>query len=682
MTTDVQDPIRIILLLMIKNESRIIRRSILSALPVVDAVCVSDTGSTDNTVQLLEEFYPTLPITLTDQPGMNRIPAKTYQHPWTNFGTNRTLSFQDAHAFCQQLGWNPARTYALAIDADMELKSEPAFNKQGDLGLKGYSIVQKAGTLHYVNTRILRLDVPWTCEGATHEYWSGPMEGILPDSKLWIDDKNDGGCKADKYTRDRTLLEKEMEEQPQNVRTVFYLAQTYKCLGLHDLSIETYKKRITMGGWFEEVWYSHYMIAQQYLMTNREEEAELWVLKGQKASPYRSEALYLLVKHFRIKGEQWKAIHYYRAAKAIRKPDVALFLESEIYDHLLDYEYTVLQFYVAQTPKNEGLRSSIRYLLKEQSAPLLENVLSNLEFYIKPLTPVSITPVPTPATFGDFTPSSVSQVKHQGALVTNVRYVNYHTSSNGEYRPRDPQGIVRTKNYHLESSTYTDETDLSHNETNIMGLEDVRLWSNGNRITYTAASKSATKDGLYRIVYGTYENVLANSRVLEPPEGVQSGCEKNWLQIPSANNSNSNNNNSNSNNSSPLFVYTWSPLQIGTINDGCPFLHVTHTIKTPPLFRHLRGSANGFLHDDRIWCLTHLVKYGSPRKYYHLFVLLNKDTYRPELISLPFCFQTHGIEYCLTASVEDQKVTFLFSTFDATPLSLTAALQDLEFISV
>ena len=51
-----QDPIRVIVLLMIKNESRIIRRSIQAALKIADAVCVSDTGATDDTVQILRDF--------------------------------------------------------------------------------------------------------------------------------------------------------------------------------------------------------------------------------------------------------------------------------------------------------------------------------------------------------------------------------------------------------------------------------------------------------------------------------------------------------------------------------------------------------------------------------------------------------------------------------------------------
>lgn len=44
---------RIILLLMVKNESRIIERCLTAALPHVDAVSILDTGSTDNTVEIM-----------------------------------------------------------------------------------------------------------------------------------------------------------------------------------------------------------------------------------------------------------------------------------------------------------------------------------------------------------------------------------------------------------------------------------------------------------------------------------------------------------------------------------------------------------------------------------------------------------------------------------------------------
>jgi glycosyltransferase involved in cell wall biosynthesis len=660
------DDIKVIVLLMIKNESKIIRRSILAALPIADAICISDTGSTDNTVELLNDFYPTL-----------IIPARTYQHTWTNFGINRSLSFQDASALCQSLGWNPSKTYALAIDADMELVVESSFNKQQDLGLKGYSLTQKAGSLHYINARLLRLDQPWTCKGCTHEYWDGPMEGNVSDSKLWINDRNDGGCKADKFTRDLALLQQELVEQPTNVRTHFYLAQTFKCLRQFDESIEMYKRRIALGGWYEEVWYSYYMIAWMFMEQKKYEEAELWVLKGHAFSSYRAENLYLLVKHFRIIGQQWKSMHYYLEAKKVRKPQVALFLESEVYDHLLDYENTVLQYYVNSADRKEGLRSCVRYLQHPKSTQFLENVFSNIEFYAQNIVNES-RPLQFPQQ-DEFTPSSCSLAMHQGQLLMNVRYVNYHTSEKGIYTPRSADKIVRTQNAFLPaipgayppilSVPYVQEDpSLQQFPTNILGLEDIRITSHKGTLFYTATSKSATPDTKYRIVFGRYGNQLTDSIVLESP--YSSECEKNWLTISDLDLSSE----------APLFIHKWHPFEVGRL-EGTK-LNITTRFQTSPYFSKLRGSANPVLFKDEYWCLVHFVKYGEPRKYYHQFVLLDKTTLKPLKLSMPFYFKNQGIEYCTGMHVDDSGAQFVYSSFDANPCLAKVPLHVFEFLTL
>ena len=655
------DPYKVIVLLMIKNESKIIRRSIQAALKIADAVCVSDTGSTDNTIQLLQDFYPSLPI-----------PCRTYDHPWTNFGINRSKSFNDAKQFCYELNWDPTRTYVLAIDADMELVVEPTFNKQQDLGAKGYSLTQKAGSLHYINARLLRIDQPWTCKGCTHEYWDGPMEGTIPDSKLWINDRNDGGCKSDKFTRDLALLQVELKEQPANVRTHFYLAQTYKCLGRFDESIETYKKRIALGGWYEEVWYSYYMIAWMYMEQKKYEEAEMWVLKGHAFSAYRAENLYLLVKHFRIIGQQYKSMHYYLEAKKVRKPSVALFLESEIYDHLLDYENTVLQYYVNAADKREGMRSCVRYLQHPKSVQFLDNVFSNMEFYAQPLVAS-----PIPYSFqqmGDFTPSSCSLATHNDKLLMNVRYVNYHTSDRGVYTPRSEDKIVRTQNVFLQDMSseqldfVTEDPTLVQYPTNILGLEDVRIASHKGTLFYTAASKSSTPDTKYRIVFGKYGAQLSDSVVLDSPSNAD--CEKNWLMIPDVDQTSD----------APLFIHKWHPFEVGRL-DGTK-LNITTRFQTSPFFSKLRGSANPVLHRDEFWCLTHFVKYGEPRKYYHQIVALDKATLKPIRLSMPFYFKTHGIEYCTGFHVADDTATFVYSTWDANPASMKVPVSQFEFLTL
>lgn len=39
-----------------KNESKIITRLLESVLPIIDYYCICDTGSTDNTIELIETF--------------------------------------------------------------------------------------------------------------------------------------------------------------------------------------------------------------------------------------------------------------------------------------------------------------------------------------------------------------------------------------------------------------------------------------------------------------------------------------------------------------------------------------------------------------------------------------------------------------------------------------------------
>ena len=45
--------------MIVKNESRVILRLLESVYKLIDGYCICDTGSTDNTVELIEEFFKT-----------------------------------------------------------------------------------------------------------------------------------------------------------------------------------------------------------------------------------------------------------------------------------------------------------------------------------------------------------------------------------------------------------------------------------------------------------------------------------------------------------------------------------------------------------------------------------------------------------------------------------------------
>ena len=145
--------VSICLNMIVRNESRIIKRLLTSVLPIIDTYVICDTGSTDDTPKIIKDFF--------DE---HHIPGEVISEPFKNFGYNRTFALKAAR--------NKA-TYALLLDADMIFKIEPDFNKQA-LTKDAYMIIQKGGGLNYYNTRLIRLDIDAKCVGPTHEYYDLP----------------------------------------------------------------------------------------------------------------------------------------------------------------------------------------------------------------------------------------------------------------------------------------------------------------------------------------------------------------------------------------------------------------------------------------------------------------------------------------------------------------------------
>ena len=235
--------------MIVKNEGTIIERSIRSCQPVLDAICITDTGSRkeDRTKDIItalgEEF---------------KLHAVLLDDPWENFGHNRTHSVLNAKAFLSKLGWDLECTYLLLLDADMLLEIEN-FDKSS-LTHDGYRVLQRGSLLAYSNLRLIRADRPWKCIGPTHEYRFLDNCNVSDLDTLAIDDLGDGGSKDDKFERDISLLTKGLEQEPDNERYMFYLAESYRNSKQYRSAIEWYRKRIERAGWQEETWYARYMI--------------------------------------------------------------------------------------------------------------------------------------------------------------------------------------------------------------------------------------------------------------------------------------------------------------------------------------------------------------------------------------------------------------------------------------
>ena len=88
--------------MIVKNESRIIKRLFDSVSSIIDSYCICDTGSTDNTIELINSYFES-----------KNIPGKVVSEPFKNFSHNRNYALQNA------IGMSD---YILLMDADMILQ--------------------------------------------------------------------------------------------------------------------------------------------------------------------------------------------------------------------------------------------------------------------------------------------------------------------------------------------------------------------------------------------------------------------------------------------------------------------------------------------------------------------------------------------------------------------------------
>jgi len=647
---------KIIAIIMIKNESAIIKRCINRAILIADAICISDTGSTDNTLKILEEEIITHSL----------IPIKICNHEWVNFGHNRTLSFNSAQEYCNILGWNPEDTYGLLLDADMNLEVKQTFQKN-NLVENGYNIMQRTKSLEYYNTRFVKMSYPWKCVGVTHEYWDGTKTEKL--ETIYINDIGDGGCKTDKFDRDERLLKEGLEKDPENSRYMFYLAQTLKNQTKIDEAIEMYKRRIKAGGWYEEVWYSMYQISCLYFEKNNLIDMEYWGLKAYEYNKNRSENIYYLCRCFRIKSQYFKAWHYLKLGKSIPKGKEVLFIENAVYEHLFDYEKTLLNYYV-QPDSNNNMFDIITY-----HNNISENTYSNLKFYVKPIKNKNVRTLNF-KNVDDFFPSSTSILKTNDTYLLNIRYVNYRIQSNGTYvmskngkLNRDNDVITRNfsmivdKKFNpLSCMNEMIPNFLPTKNSNIKGLEDIRLFQDGQQTKFIAASKEYSHDGKIRQIIGIYDytrSVISDCISIK----TSASCEKNWIPLPTSN----------------TFIYMWHPYQIYKQNEDT--ISIIKKQDTPRFFRHIRGSSNVVEYKNKLYTLTHNVIYSTPRKYYHQLVCLNNNTYLIECYTYPFYFINNAIEYCLGIEIKDDILLAIISQNDSDPVLIEIDFKVFNFIS-
>jgi tetratricopeptide (TPR) repeat protein len=628
----------IVLNMIVKNESRIIKRLLESVYPIIDYYCICDTGSTDNTVETITDFFKE-----------KNICGKIVYEPFQNFEYNRNYALNA----CIGMG-----DYVLLLDADMQLKINN-FKKELLQPFDVLNIYQENNYLIYKNIRIVKNNGLFQYKGVTHEYISCPNKtiiGQLEKTEMFIIDIGDGCCKGDKFERDIRLLLNGIKAEPNNDRYYFYLANSYHDSGKYDEAIEMYKKRIELKGWNQEVWYSYYRIGTIYKNIGQNEKAIYYWLLGYDFYSDRIEGLYNIICHYRIEGKQKLAKIYYDIALSVLNKKINhhnfLFTEYNIYNYKLYIEYTIIAYYLGIKNINDEVVIILNHCKNETETNLL---FSNMKFYKDVLIQKDkkILDSSFKDTFFDvehtFISSSSCMIPQEYGYLMNVRYVNYIMNDKQQYIYKESV-ITQNKCVKMDFNLNIIEEILLKNnfvKSRLVGIEDVRIFMKNNDVLFLGTGYNIEKDKIM-IVNGIYDD-LENAH-FSTPTFTDNNCEKNWVYYKDSKNENN-------------IIYQWYPLTICQLNNN--ELNVIEKKETPHYFSRFRGSTNGFQYNDEIWFITHIVSYEVPRHYYHVFSVFDKDMNLLRY-SAPFSFENQPIEYCLSIIVEKTQVFINYSTWDKT----------------
>jgi len=293
--------------IIVKNEEHVIERMLNTVYPILDYYTIVDTGSTDNTKEVIKKFF--------DEKG---IPGQILDKTFDNFENCRNYAMEASQG---------KTDYAMWIDADEELIIHESFDKN-KLDKDLYMINTHIGYMRYTRNELWNTKKKFKWYGPVHEYII-PLESNITSGiadGLEVNVHMDGGswkagAISQKYKRHADMLE-EYIMTDRNPRWVFYTAQSW-----HDSattgsrvenderlrrSLKYYRERASSNdGYHEERFYSQFRVGLiRKILEDKWSDVKTDLLKAYSIDPTRGESIKIIIEHYQKIGE-WALANMY-----------------------------------------------------------------------------------------------------------------------------------------------------------------------------------------------------------------------------------------------------------------------------------------------------------------------------------------------------------------------------------
>lgn len=365
----------IALLMMMKDEEKRLHVSLESVVGIVDSIVAYDTGSTDNTLQILRDF--------SDK---HKIPLRLKEGEFVNYSISRNVSLDFADTFDDI-------DFLLLLDVNDELRGGDKLlkfvNEHIDTKFNAFLMCQHwwSGNYDkYFNTRFLRARSNWRYNGSVHEWLEDknkekglPVFRMPDDIVLYQDRTKDGNKSAKRFARDKELLLADHKKDPSEPRALFYLAQTCSCLSQSEEAFYYYKLRSELDGFQEEKFHA-YLRSGEYSekLGHDWHDSLAYYMKAVEHSN-RAEPLIRIAQHYNNTKKWLLSFNFAQWACSLPYPSQAiLFVDKYAYEYTRWHILGIVSYYCQKY--KEGKFACLKAIEKGLNTELDK---SNLQFYLK-----------------------------------------------------------------------------------------------------------------------------------------------------------------------------------------------------------------------------------------------------------------------------------------------------------
>ena len=310
--------------MIVKNEAAIIWDTLENIIAHIslDYYVISDTGSDDNTAEIIEQFF-----------AEKGIKGEIHHDEWVSFAHNRNCALQHAQG---------KTDYVLIFDADDRFEGNFVLPEELTSDRYYFRMANNiSGSNVYFRTLMFRNDGSFYWRGVLHEFVEQRKKTVV-EQKIFGDYyviSGRFGARSNnpqKYLQDALTLEKAFyspEDEDLKDRYAFYTAQSYRDADMYEKAIEWYAIRANLGGWYEEVYHSLLQISLLKIELNAPlDEIQRLLLATYEYRPQRAESLYHLARQLRYHNKAKQAYIYATVAANIPLNKDILFVDHSVYE--------------------------------------------------------------------------------------------------------------------------------------------------------------------------------------------------------------------------------------------------------------------------------------------------------------------------------------------------------------